>query len=800
MSLRLRLTLIIVTVVAVTGVVGSISFYINHRIQRQVAQLSSMSLVGVDAASVKGQTLEITGYWDEQGLFIATEIEKLSRSRRPKLRGEIARIDSQKETLSLFGLTITIDDETEFLYTEGDANPVDRLKPGVRVEVSCKIEKDGAWTARKIRTRGIKKSDKVKGIITRADLNAGAKHRLEINGLVVTVDRGMAMSDPKSPLYLMQNATQLTVSLRECLAATYKLLEETQRARALEESSDTEAADKARLLVDDAEGNVVDAYEDFVQHLSESRSAVVEAMRAATDDGSTEPADAGKDKIALWLDPLEERRGAFEDGISEFVKLAATDPDRAREFLVTALAPLLENDILPIVQAYHLQTEEDLSDRLLAISSRSNTAARLAIATNIVGLILALVLGIVVARSISRPVLALKKAAEQIGRGNLDIRVDIRSGDEIGVLASAFNRMAEELTASTVSVNNLNNVIDSMAGALFILAPDETIRSVNRAALGLLGYEESDLVGKSFSIVCPTSKSGGRAVEPSDSGIVPVVEKTFRRKDGATLPVSFSGTALRDRKAAPRESGRGSIRGFVCVAQDLTDHKRMEDELRESLSEKELLLREVHHRVKNNLQVISSLLDLQARTLSDPRSEEKFQESQDRIRSMVLIHEQLYRTRDLEKIDFQTYLEQLSSNLTQSYGVLSDKIRLSVEVEAMDLDIDRALACGLIVNELVTNAFKHGFANGADGVARDGRSGKIVISSRLTDDGECVLEVSDNGRGLGEGFKLEESESLGMSLVTTLVQQVHGRLRLVNRDGETVFRVAFPMKIFEEVA
>jgi two-component sensor histidine kinase len=262
-----------------------------------------------------------------------------------------------------------------------------------------------------------------------------------------------------------------------------------------------------------------------------------------------------------------------------------------------------------------------------------------------------------------------------------------------------------------------------------------------------------------------------------------VAERVFRRKDGTAIPASFSGAALRDEK--------GSIRGFVCVAQDLTERKEMEEQLRDSLSQKELLLREVHHRVKNNLQVISSLLDLQSRTITEPEALDRFKESQDRIRSIAYVHEQLYHGSHVEKIDFRMYLKRLTEHLIQSYEVAPAQIGTKLTVEEVNLDLDRALACGLIVNELVTNAFKHGFP--------EGLAGEVEISSRFAQNGDCILEVSDNGRGFNQDLDPEKTESLGLSLVRTLVKQLRGRLE-INRGDKVSFRIEFPLDFPQEVA
>jgi len=291
--------------------------------------------------------------------------------------------------------------------------------------------------------------------------------------------------------------------------------------------------------------------------------------------------------------------------------------------------------------------------------------------------------------------------------------------------------MAGELSATTVSIGNLENIIDSMAGALIVLSPDGAVLSANRAAINLLGYPVEELIGLPFGAICVDDPEESDPLASGDDHVAGE-ERMFRCRDGSTVPVSFAGAALRSESGPPQ--------GFVCVAQDLTERKSMEEQLRRSLGEKELLLREVHHRVKNNLQVISSLLDLQAGQLDDVQAQNIYEDSQGRIRSMALIHQQLYNASDLDRIDFRAYLETLVASLFTSFGGGRIEIDLRVEVGSVRLGIDQALACGLIINELVTNSLKHAFDPGSTGVT--------TIKFGSTPDGNHRLEVSDNGRGM----------------------------------------------------
>jgi len=207
--------------------------------------------------------------------------------------------------------------------------------------------------------------------------------------------------------------------------------------------------------------------------------------------------------------------------------------------------------------------------------------------------------------------------------------------------------------------------------------------------------------------------------------------------------------------------------------QDITDSRQAEVQIKSSLKEKEVLLKEIHHRVKNNLQIISSLLNLQSAEIEDPKASQKFRESQDRVKAMALIHERLYQSSDLAKIDFAGYVRSLTGHLVRSYK--AGAIRLNVEVESVPMNLDVAIPCGLMINELVSNAFKYAFPDRRDGEIR------VVFSEDR--DRMLRLAVSDNGIGFPEDRNPEESDSLGLKLVRTLTEQLGGTVRYRSQGG-----------------
>ena len=219
----------------------------------------------------------------------------------------------------------------------------------------------------------------------------------------------------------------------------------------------------------------------------------------------------------------------------------------------------------------------------------------------------------------------------------------------------------------------------------------------------------------------------------------------------------------------------------VVLARNVTETIEYESMLVESVREKEILLKEVHHRVKNNLQVINSILNLQSSYVEDPKTLEIINESQNRIRSMSYIHESLYQTKDFSSINFADYITNLVQNLVHSYQLYHDKVDLKFNVGPVKLALDQAIPCGLILNELVSNALKYAYPGD--------KKGQIVIEVS-EENNKIKLGVSDFGIGLPEDFKIENSESLGLSLVYTLVDQLDGELNL-KRLGGTKFLITF---------
>jgi two-component sensor histidine kinase len=227
--------------------------------------------------------------------------------------------------------------------------------------------------------------------------------------------------------------------------------------------------------------------------------------------------------------------------------------------------------------------------------------------------------------------------------------------------------------------------------------------------------------------------------------------------------------------ASPITEEDGTLLGSIHIAHDITHRKEMEEKLEKTLEEKDMVIKEVYHRVKNNFMVISSLLNLQSSYIKDKYTQEIFKESQYRTKSMALIHEKLYSSADLKNINFTEYMKTLSKDLYNAYTPDKGLVNIVLNVEEVMLDVETSIPLGLILNELLSNLLKHGFP--------DRKSGEIIVELHIIEDGKLQLSVSDNGIGFPENFNYKNTDSLGMRLVNALTDQIEGEINLECKNG-----------------
>jgi PAS domain S-box-containing protein len=316
---------------------------------------------------------------------------------------------------------------------------------------------------------------------------------------------------------------------------------------------------------------------------------------------------------------------------------------------------------------------------------------------------------------------------------------------------------------------------------------DMRLTYVSPSAERLRGYTVEETMNQKISeMVTPASLriiekelKALMAAGESERGGPPgteTLELEFTRKDGTTV---WAESAI----SFPCDA-QGQPQAILGVTRDISERRQAEEQLRASLREKEILLREIHHRVKNNLQVVSSLLDLQSQVIDDPRVQRAFRNSQHRIRSMALVHEKLYQSPDLTRINIAEYVSSLLNYLHGVYGGWASGVSMDVQVDDVDLSLDTAIGCGLIINELVSNGLKHAFPD------RDGDGDREIHVGLREEAGEITLVVGDNGVGLPRDLDWRQPTSLGLHLVGMLTQQLQGNIELESGAG-TRFRITF---------
>lgn len=375
-----------------------------------------------------------------------------------------------------------------------------------------------------------------------------------------------------------------------------------------------------------------------------------------------------------------------------------------------------------------------------------------------------------------------------IGRkGDLKRRVTISGEDELTDLALSINSSLNALHKSEMNLEEsekkYRSIFENTGTAMIIIENDMTISLVNRTFERFLNLGKDEIEGEMnwMDMIVPADKERVKGYHKISedinisSGIVPK-NYEVRVEIGKNTRDFF---ATYDRIP-------GTNKSLISLI-DITDRKRAEDLLKDSLKEKELLLREIHHRVKNSLQIISSLLSLQAAEIDDENIVERYRESENRIHTIALIHESLYQSTDISNVNFKNYVDILMEDMMHVYQT-TEKVNTTLELGDYSLNIETAIPVGLIINELVSNALKHAFNNG--------EMGEIILS--LDKEGDVYsLTIKDNGVGLPDDVDINNPVSLGLQLVNALVNQLEGNIEVV-RDGGTMFKISFKELLYTE--
>lgn len=384
---------------------------------------------------------------------------------------------------------------------------------------------------------------------------------------------------------------------------------------------------------------------------------------------------------------------------------------------------------------------------------------------------------------LTRQLSSLEKASNEIAVGNYGYQIDVKGNDELARTADTFNLMSREIKNSYASLRQSyrdlsfkeqywREVFDSTLDSIIVIDSKGIILSFNRGAEMMLGYDNNEVVGKNVSMLIPepySSQHDTYIKKYLESGEAHVIgqEREFEivTKAKTRLPISLRVTEMVHMNEFL----------FIGVIHDISSQKEYQENLKKSLSEKEVLLKEVHHRVKNNMLIVSSILEMQEELTRDQDLIKILRECQDRISSMAMIHQQFYRSDNLSSIDFTCYLDELIERLHIASKTNHQHIKIDKDLDDLSLNVETATPLGLIVNEVLSNSFEHAF--------KDKNEGSIRVLLRVAENDDVKLCIKDSGTGLPEGFDIEASESLGLQLIQLLSLQLGAKLEINNNDG-----------------
>ena len=356
-----------------------------------------------------------------------------------------------------------------------------------------------------------------------------------------------------------------------------------------------------------------------------------------------------------------------------------------------------------------------------------------------------------------------------------------RAGQIIGVVL-VFSDITERhriAAEKMLSVAQMQQAFDASPIGMALVALDGHFLRTNPVLSQMLGWSEAELLQRDFqAITSPADIATDLALAAeviAGKRASFQLDKRYLHKDGSEVWAQLNVSLVRDAQGSPRH--------FVSQIQNITERKQVQDALQTSLAEKVSLLNEVHHRVKNNLQVITSLLRLENARSSQPETKAVLNDIKGRIRSMALLHESLYRSGVFTSVDLSTYLKELCTQAFRTLSAQNGLVRLQLDLTAVHVSMDQATPCGLLVNELVSNSLKHAFP--------DGHSGTISISLHgIANSKQVLLTVSDDGIGFSDDFEIKRTQSLGLQLVGDLARQLKGKLTIESGSG-TIFGVSF---------
>jgi PAS domain S-box-containing protein len=469
---------------------------------------------------------------------------------------------------------------------------------------------------------------------------------------------------------------------------------------------------------------------------------------------------------------LDKRVDLYRSLSEEWLTLVDEENIQSDIVFLSSLEPYFINNILP---KFDQIRKIALDQQSLRINDLNQQLKRGRILNRIATLFI-LMLGLLIAfylyRSIARPLRKLIDSVNEFGRGNLEQRIKVKSDDEIAQVANAFNAMAENLQKQTISTEYLDNVLESISEGIFVTDISGKVTRVNGAGANMLKLPKESILDRSITEFFIVEE---KKPENERDGL-----KEYRliTDEKGEIPILFSAAELKLNETK---------RGTVFVVTNITELKEAEEDIKKSLVEKGLMLAEIHHRVKNNLAVVSGLLQLQVSQSKSEDVTKALSDSQHRIQSIALVHEKLYSNESLAYIEYDKYIEDLVKTIRSTYVSKEKEIQVETNLEPISLNINQAIPSSLLINEILVNCFKHAFSNQEKGnIHIQIQEEKSTVEVTITDDGKGI-DIND----------FNDSESLGVTLIKTLTSQLMGTYTLEPREDKpgTIFKVSFRKEI-----
>ncbi|MBF0505453.1 MAG: CHASE domain-containing protein [Nitrospirae bacterium] len=361
---------------------------------------------------------------------------------------------------------------------------------------------------------------------------------------------------------------------------------------------------------------------------------------------------------------------------------------------------------------------------------------------------------------------ALRKAYTEVEMKVQERTAELNAANTALTAEIIERKQADE--ALQESERKYRTLIETTDTGFVILDKNGLVLDANAEYVRLAGHQRlEDILGRSvmeWTAGHDCARNAAEVKKCFEEGSVRNLNIDYIDKDGKITPIEINATVV----------GRGKDLLVVTLCRDITERKKAVELMKQSLKEKEALLREIHHRVKNNMAVVSSLLSLQSETIENATVRSLFRESQQRVKSMALVHEKLYQTKDLSSINFEEYIKSIISEIIGLYRIDTGTITMEINIEDIELDLEAAVPCGLIINELLTNALKYAFP--------DNRSGVLSVHFTKAED-TYTLSIKDNGVGLPGGLDYKEARTLGLQLVNVLTRQLRGTFQIKSDEG-----------------